>query len=181
MSEWIALLRGVNLGNRRLSMADLRAFAEELGFENARTLLQSGNLVFASPGVAKAGTLERRLEGAAADRFGFPVEFHLRTPAEWRTMIDANPFPDAARDDPGRFVLLALKDAPEKAAVAALQAAHRGPEVFEAQGRHVYIVYPEGQARSKLTPALLDRHLGRGTGRNWNTVLKLQAMIHADR
>ena len=177
MSEWIALLRGVNLGNRRLSMADLRAFAEELGFENARTVLQSGNLVFASPGAAKAATVERRLEGAAADRFGFPVEFHLRTPAEWRAMIDANPFPDAAAQDPGRFVLLALKEAPDKAGVAALRAAHRGPEVFEARGRHVYIVYPEGQASSKLTPALLDRHLGRGTGRNWNTVLKLAAMV----
>jgi uncharacterized protein (DUF1697 family) len=177
MSEWIALLRGVNLGNRRLSMTDLRAFAEEVGFERPRTLLQSGNLVFASPSAAKAAGLERRLEAAAADRLGFPVEFHLRTPVEWRAMIAANPFPDAARDGPGRFVLLALKDAPGKAAVAALKAAHRGPEMFEARGRHVYVVYPEGQARSRLTPALLDRHLGRGTGRNWNTVLKLAAMV----
>jgi uncharacterized protein (DUF1697 family) len=67
-----------------------------------------------------------------------------------------------------------LKDAPGPEQVAALRAAIRGPERVNADGRQAYIVYPAGIGRSKLTAGLIEKHLAtRGTGRNWNTVLKL--------
>jgi uncharacterized protein (DUF1697 family) len=73
---------------------------------------------------------------------------------------------------------MALKRAPDGKDVMALQAAIAGAEVVRADGRHAYIIYPNGIGRSRLTTALIDKKLGtRGTGRNWNTVLKIAALM----
>jgi uncharacterized protein (DUF1697 family) len=94
-------------------------------------------------------------------------------------MIAANPFPREAETYPGRLVAMVLKTAPAQGAEAAL-AAIPGPEQARVIGREVVIWYPEGQADTKLAGAALDRALGaRGTGRNWNTVLKLAALAGA--
>jgi len=67
-----------------------------------------------------------------------------------------------------------LKDRPHATAVKALQDAIEGPEIIRGEGRQLYIVYPVGIARSRLTNKLIEDKLRtRGTGRNWNTVLKL--------
>jgi uncharacterized protein (DUF1697 family) len=65
--------------------------------------------------------------------------------------------------------------------VEELQAAIRGPEMVRSVGRQLYVAYPEGIGRSRLTGSLIERRLGtRGTGRNWNTVVKLAAALAAD-
>lgn len=72
---------------------------------------------------------------------------------------------------------MCVKTAPNPAAVEALRAAIVGPEQVAAAGRHLYVTYPNGIGRSKLTPTLIETRLGKlpATGRNWNTVLKLAA------
>jgi uncharacterized protein (DUF1697 family) len=176
MPRLIALLRAVNVaGHGKIAMADLCAFAAGLGFTKSRSALQSGNLVFES--AARPDAVERRLEAEAAKRLDLRTDFFVRTPGEWREMIAGNPFPQEARDDPSRLVVVVMKEAPASAAVTALRAAIVGRERVAAGGRHLYITYPDGQGRSKLTGALLERTLGtRGTARNWNTVLKLDAL-----
>ena len=180
MTTCIALLRAVNLaGLNRVSMGELRELAAALGLEDARTLLQSGNLVFRTS-VSSDEKLERLLQDAAAKKLKVSTEFFVRTVAEWKAIIAANPFPTEAKSDPARLVMMALKDAPARSAVTALQAAIKGREVVRAKGREAFITYPDGQGRSKLTNALIEKHLGtRGTARNWNTVLKL-AMLADD-
>ena len=75
-------------------------------------------------------------------------------------------------------MVVCLKDAPARGGVAALQAAIKGREVVKTKGKQAFAVYPDGIGRSKLTAALMEKHLGtRGTGRNWNTVLKLAALL----
>ena len=161
-------------------MADLRAFVTDLGFVDARSLLQSGNLVFRSK-THRGLALERLLEREAEKRLDLRTEFFVRTADEWRTVIAENPFPDEARRDPGRLVVVCLKDAPTAKNVALLQAAITGPEVVRARGAHAYITYPDGQGQSRLTTAIIDRVLEtRGTARNWNTVLKLGAAVADD-
>jgi len=158
-----------------VAMADLRAMAEGLGFGNPRTLLQSGNLVFDSKPGAR---LEGLLEATTRKKLGVETDFFVRTAAEWRALIAANPFPAEARKDPGHLVVLCLKEAPAPGALAALRKAVKGREQVEVDGRQGYAVYPDGIGRSKLTMALIEKHLGtRGTGRNWNTVLKLAALL----
>jgi len=172
----IALLRAVNLaGLNKVGMADLRELMTSLGLEDGKTLLQSGNAVFRSR--ETPDRLEQMLERAAEKQFGVRVEFFVRTAAEWKAMIAANPFGTEAKSDPGHLLMLALKSAPTAPQVTALQQAIKGREVVRAKGRCAYIVYPDGIGRSKLTSALIEKMLGtRGTGRNWNTVLKLAAL-----
>jgi uncharacterized protein (DUF1697 family) len=177
MTTHIALLRAVNLaGINRVSMSDLRDLAAALGLQDAKTLLQSGNLVFRSS-VSSTEKLERLLQDAAASELAVSTDFFVRTAAEWKAVIAANPFPAEAKHDPGRLVVVALKEPPARGAVAALQSAIKGREVVRAKGREAFITYPDGQGRSKLTSALIEQTLGtRGTARNWNTVLKLAAL-----
>jgi uncharacterized protein (DUF1697 family) len=179
MTVQIALLRAINVGGQRsVAMADLRALLTELGFEDSRTLLQTGNLVFKSEALAGAA-LEAMLEAEAEKRLGLRTDFFVRSAEEWASIIASNPFGDAAESDPGHLLVMALKDAPDAEAVAALRAAIVGREIVEAAGKQLYIVYPDGIGRSRLTTALIERKLGtRGTGRNWNTVLKLAALAN---
>ncbi len=178
MSLQLALLRAVNVGGRGLvAMAALRAWAVDLGFTSVRTLLQSGNLVFDAGG-RSGHALEGLLEAEAARTLDLKTTFLVRDLAEWTDAIAANPFRDAAREDPGHLVLMALKQPPAGQAVKALNAAIKGPEVVAAGARHLYITYPDGIGQSKLTAAVIETALGaKGTARNWNTVLKLQAAL----
>ena len=173
MALTIALLRAVNVGGRKLMMAELRQLMAELGFEGARTLLQSGNLVLDAGGLAGA-ELEARLEAATRARFGLATDYLVRTPAEWTSIVAANPFGDFARADPAHLLVMLLKAEPGPEAVAALRAAIVGREELAAVGRELFITYPDRIFQSKLTGALIERRLGlRGTARNWNTVGKL--------
>jgi uncharacterized protein (DUF1697 family) len=180
MTTYIALLRAVNLGaHNKVAMADLLGFFTQLGFESPRTLLQSGNAVFRGIGRMPAN-VEGLLEEEAVRRLGLRTDFFVRTAAEWQQIIARNPFPDEAERDPGHLVVLCLKDAPAGTSVRELQAAITGPEIVTVIGRQAYVVYPDGIGRSRLTIALLEKKLRtRGTGRNWNTVLKLGALARA--
>jgi uncharacterized protein (DUF1697 family) len=175
--NYIALLRGVNVGGHRLvAMADLRDLCGRLGLEDAQTILQSGNLVFRAK-AGQASQLERVLETEAQKQLGLETSFFVRSAAEWRALVAGNPFPEEAKRDPGHFLAMPLKEAPKAAAVRALRAAIPGRERVEVRGQEAYLVYPDGVGRSRLTIALIERKLGtRGTGRNWNTVLKLHAL-----
>lgn len=174
----IALLRAVNVGGTgKVKMADLRSLMETLGFAEPATLLQSGNLVF---GGAKGSDaeLEVRFEKELEQRLGVRSDFMIRTPAEWEAIVAANPFPKEAADDP-RFVhVMALKTAPEASTESALQSAIVGSEKVALNGRELYIHFPDGAGRSKLTNVLIEKKLGtRGTARNWNTVIKIRSAL----
>jgi len=180
MTIHVALLRAVNLpSHNKAGMAELRKLLAELGFEDVQSLLQSGNLVFRSES-RTSGQLEGLLEAEAKKRLGLETDFFVRTASEWKTLVAGNPFPEEAERDPGHLIVMFLKAEPDAKDVAALQAAIKGREVVRAKGRHAYIVYPDGIGRSRLTNVLIEKKLGsRGTGRNWNTVLKLGAVAGA--
>ncbi len=173
----VALLRAVNVtGHNRVTMADLREFATGLRLQDPRTLLQSGNLLFRGDRRTSA-QLERLLEREAAVRLDLRTDFFVRTAVEWKKIVADNPFPGEAARDPGHLVVMFLRDAPSPHQLQSLRAAIKGREVVELQGRHAFIVYRDGIGRSRLTNALIEKSLGtRGTGRNWNTVLKLDAL-----
>jgi uncharacterized protein (DUF1697 family) len=180
MPTYIALLRAVNVGGTgALSMDDLRKVVAGVGLTAARTILQSGNLVFVSRQSDEPG-LERRLETAVAKTLGVETQFFVRGVPEWRQVVSENPFVEEAKGDPARLTVTALKVAPPPEAWEALSSAIRGMERLRGIGRHAYIVYPEGMGRSKVTIGLIERKLGtRGTTRNWNTVRKLETLAEA--
>ena len=174
MTTYIAVLRAINLGSHnRVAMADLRAMLEKIGFDEPKTIVVSGNVVFRGVS-ASSQKIETLLEAASTKHLGVTTDYFVRTAKEWQAMIAANPFPAEAKNDPGRLVMMCLREAPAPAAVKALQAAIKGREIVRAAGKCAYFVYPDGQGRSKLTIQMIEKALGtRGTARNWNTVLKL--------
>jgi uncharacterized protein (DUF1697 family) len=175
MARLIALLRAVNVGNRKLPMAELRALCSELGWTEVETYIQSGNILFRSPGKAEA--IEAALEEAIAKRFGFDSPVMVRTHAQWMDLAAANPFPKAAIEEPNRLLLFVSKlplrpDASEKL----MERAQAGESV-KAAGGALWFHFPAGVATSKLTPSLIDKAAGSpSTGRNWRTVVKLGEM-----
>ena len=176
MTTHIALLRAINVGGIKVSMADLQALIIDLGFEDVHTLLNSGNAVFRSKSKTGAN-LENLLEAEFAKRAGRSTKFFVRTSEEWKSIVARNPMTDETRRDPGHLLLVVLKRAPSNQEVDALRAAIVGPEVVKADGKQAYIYYPAGVGQSKLTAKLIEKKLGSpGTGRNWNTVLKLAAL-----
>lgn len=157
-------------------MADLKALAEGAGLSEARTVLQSGNLIFQSKKTSAA--LEKLLEGALTKELGLKTPVIVRSAAEWHEALDKNPFTAEARKDPGHLVLMPLKAVPTKGAVATLEAAIVGRERIKLVGQDLYLVYPDGIGESKLTITVIEKKLGvSGTGRNWNTAQKIAALF----
>lgn len=177
MTTYIGLLRAINLAGRNVvPMAGLREMLSRLGLTEPRSLLQSGNVLFQCR-PRTAAQLEKTLEAELKKQFAVETDFMVRTAEEWAALIERNPFPKEAAGDPGHLLVFCLKDAPGAARVKALQAAVKGREIVRAVGRQAYIVFPDGVGRSRLTSAVIEKHLGtRGTGRNWNTVVKLHAL-----
>jgi uncharacterized protein (DUF1697 family) len=172
----IALLRAVNLGGEtKVSMADLRKLLAELGLGNPRTLLQSGNAVFEG-GQGGDDELEKVLESETTRSLALRTDFFVRDLVEWSSMIANNPFLAEATTDPSHLLVVCLRAQPGERSVRTLDAL-AGPERAGTWGRHLYLTYPKGIGRSRLTMSVIERTLGtRGTARNWNTVLKLAAL-----
>lgn len=179
MAAYLALLRGINVsGTRKIPMADLRELAEGLGLGDVKTYIQSGNLVFTASQPAAA--LEAQLERAIHDRFGFAVDVLVRSAAQWPAYLRANPFPDAARDQPNLLMLALSKQPLRSEAVATLRQRAQNGERIEAAGEVLWVHYPSGVAASKLSPALFDRAAGSPvTARNFRTAQKLAEMLAA--
>lgn len=177
--KYAALLRAVNLaGHNAVPMARLRDIAASLGLQDVKTLLQSGNLVFSDPRSRTPAALESALEQTLERTLGVTTEVYVRDGRELAGVIAKNPFPEVARTDPARLVVSFMKAAVPPARVRALQAAIVGREVVRGAGREMYIHFPDGQGRSKLTPALTQKHIGASsTARNWNTVRKVAALL----
>jgi uncharacterized protein (DUF1697 family) len=174
-----AFLRAVNVAGNALPMAALKTMLQDdLGFENVRTYLQSGNVVFETK-KRGAGALEALLERETFDRLGVRTEYFVRSASELCEILDRNPFEREGVESPSRLVVFVLKDSPDRQRVAALRSWIKGPERVEAGTRHLYISYPGGLGDSKLTNAAIERLVQlRGTARNWNTIRKIHAALN---
>jgi len=180
MPVYIGLLRAVNVGGgTQVPMARLRDLVAEVGLEDGRTLLQSGNVVFRSR-TKDATRIERTLARAIFEKMEVRTEVFVRSIEEWRSILSGNPFARESQDDPSHLLVMVLRHAPAEDRWRALTAAISGRERVHGSGRHVYLVYPDGIGRSRLTTARIESHLGTvGTARNWNTVNKLAELAAA--
>ena len=175
--RYIALLRAVNVGGRKVTMKELKEMAAEIGYANARTLVASGNLVFNTKKTPDT-KLETTLEAAIEKTFGLFSEVMVRNPDEWAAIIKANPFPKKAKDDPAHLVCVVCKTDPDAKAIdtwlEGFRAKYDKGEKLKITGREIYIDYGDSIGESNL---VLPKKLATGTARNWNTVLKLDAML----
>lgn len=175
MKRFAGLLRAVNVGGRKLLMADLKRIAKAAGFDEPSTLLASGNLLFGTT-LAPAAA-ERKLETAIHADLGLAADVMVRDLAQLRAVIAANPFPRQAEDEPSRLMAMFLTGEPQAELSVLEDACAAGEEIASGPGC-LYIWFPNGAGTSKLANTLIERRLKvRGTARNWNTVNKLAALL----
>lgn len=173
MTRWAVLLRGLNIGGKRLPMPELKAFLEGLGYRDVRTLLASGNAVITADETDGAA-LGARLEAVARERLSLRTDWLVRSHAELAAVLATNPFDDAAEARPSWLLVHFHRAAVAADRVAAL--AHEGPERLHAHGRELYVDYAEGVGASTLDRAMARARWPLNTARNWNTVSKLAAL-----
>lgn len=177
MPIYISMLRGINVGGHNMvAMSKLREMFETLGFEQVRTHIQSGNVIFKA---AKSSTLglSRRIQEEIQSEFGFPVSVITRTPEEVGKVIRNNPFQKESRTDPAKVHVAFLAQAPQADAVKKLEALATASEQLRHSGSEIYLCYRDGMGRAKLTGSVLERVLAvTATARNWNTVNRLYEM-----
>ena len=178
MKPVAVLLRAVNAG-RPLVMADLRKALARLGYPDAVTVLASGNAVIRAK--AADALLEAELEAGLREALGQPVDAFVRDGNQLAEIVARNPFPEMSKTDPSHLVVGFAKGRPEPELVEALRGKIVGREEVAAGPSCVYVTYPDGIGRSKLTGAIIEKTLKTGgTARNWNTVLKLAALTAQD-
>lgn len=176
MTTCVSLFRSINVGGHTVRMDELKDLYEFLGFKDVVTYIQSGNVVCTSDD-ADLVQLPRYIEDGFAQKFGFHANVMVRTAAEFRAIIENNPFQNQPTKESKWMVVLFLATRPDHRAQEDLLKTYVGPEELRIIGQEVYIYYSNGIGRSKLSHTFLEKKLKTiGTGRNWNTILQLQKL-----
>lgn len=178
MARVVALLRGVNVGKRRLPMATLRDGLVAAGCGDVVTYVQSGNVVLTPPAGAPAGQrLAPWLEQVIGDLAGFAVPVVVRTSGDMAAIVACNPYPAAGGT---QLHVVACGHEPPSTLLDAIDLMSAAPEHATVVGAEVYLHLPEGMGRAAL-PARIERELRSagvvGTARNWNTIERLAEMV----
>lgn len=180
---YVVLLRGVNLGpHRRVPAEELRAAAADVGLVGGRTLATSGNLVAAvgGSGATTEADVARLVSEALGERLGQAVPAVALTADRLADIVDANPFPAAARADASHLQVHVPFGPLDAAGIARFDLANPGRERFAVAAGVLFVHYVDGIGTSRVTATALDKAAGTMlTGRNWNTVTRLLAMARA--
>jgi uncharacterized protein (DUF1697 family) len=172
VATYVAFLRGVNLGpTNKISMPGLRAMAEDLGYTDVATYINSGNLILSSP--KKAATVEREIANAISDTFGRPIDVTVRTPAQLRKILAENPYLDG---NPSQVTVAFLTKAPSADAKQKVAAAAADYEPFTIAGQQIYVNYSQGIGKSNLAEKFSSIIGVSSTVRNIRTVEKVLAL-----
>jgi uncharacterized protein (DUF1697 family) len=172
LTRYVAWLRGINVGGaNKVPMKDLRTLVETLGHENVGTYLQSGNVVLDSDSPPKR--IAKELQEAISRAFELKVPVILRTREDLERVVADNPFL-AKEPKLSSLHVMFLADSPTARAIKTLDPDRSPPDELEVVGREIYLRFPHGSGRTKLTIDYFEKKLGtRATARNWNTVTKV--------
>jgi uncharacterized protein (DUF1697 family) len=173
--EYVALLRGINVGGRnKLPMKDLAVMFQKAGCTEVQTFIQSGNVLFNAP--AKIARQIPVLVPVEIERkFGHRPPFVMRTAQQFAAVLENNPFPGVDED---HLYVMFLASAPEAARVKTLDPARSAPDTFLVRGTEIYLNLPNGAGETKLTNAYFDSKLATtSTFRNWRTLTKLTQLL----
>lgn len=176
MRRYVCLLRGINVGGRnRVPMKPLRSALEKAGLRQVRSYLQSGNLVFDSALAQRSlgSTIQAIIESSC----GFCPTVVLRTSTAFKQLAEVHPFAGAS-DDWTKLQVAFLSARPSPAALRDLQMPPTAREQYVCAGAELYLYYPDGLARTKVTGQFWETRLQQAcTMRNWKTVQALVGLL----
>ncbi len=174
--KYISFLRGINVsGKKIIIMDDLRSLYETLGFTNIESYIQSGNLIFDTGDNEDKDKLQKQIESAIEEKYGFQVPVQIITVPEINEIIDNCPFKKIDAEKEGSSVLVSfLNGNAEEDKISSLDKYRSESEAFVVEGSHIYLFCPEGYGKTKLNNNRIEKSFSlRSTTRNWNTILKM--------
>lgn len=176
MERYVAFLRGMNLGGRRIKNDDLRRHFEEIGFEEVATFRASGNVFFATPKREAEGKLAQRVEAELGKRLGYEVPVFLRSVEEVAAIAAQEPFTAAAvKESKGKLQVSFLQQKPSAAEMKKALAAATEEDRLAIEGRELYWLPSGGISESDLDWKPIEAALGPGTIRTMGTVEQIAA------
>jgi uncharacterized protein (DUF1697 family) len=179
MNRYVAFLRGMNLGGRRIKNEELRAEFEQLGLESVATFRASGNVIFAAMG-RSAAKLTEEIEAGLGDALGYEVPVFLRSASEVAAIAAHEPFdPKLVAASKGKLQVSMLEAEPSATARKAALALASDEDRLSIEGRELYWLPSGGISESDLDLKAIDRALGAGTMRTMGTIEQI-AMRLAD-
>jgi uncharacterized protein (DUF1697 family) len=177
--RYVVWLHAVNVGGRnKVPMAWLRQAAADAGFTDIATYVQSGNLVL-TESTGKSDEVRDRVRAMIESGLGLDIEVTVRTQAELKKVIAANPMAEHV-DDAAKLHVSFLTGMADLVGANAIDPEKYEPDRFVVDGRHLYLWFPNGAGRSKLATLPWRKRIGvAGTARNWRTVLKVLDLMDA--
>lgn len=177
MTRFVGLLYSISLADRKRVMnGPFCELLEELGFENVKALLATGNVVFDAK-AKDARAIERKVEPAFAETFGRQIDFVARDAAGWEKLVKANPFPDQSLSDPSHVAIRIMREPISDTAIKLIEERASDKETVKFVDGDPWIYFGAGIGTSKLAGVMTAKRIGIGTSRNWNTVQKIAAVL----
>lgn len=171
------MLRGINVGGKKVPMVELREVYDALKFKNIRTYIQSGNVLFETKKTEEAA-LSKVLEKKIAARFGFDVPVVIRTAGELASVLKKNPFLKEKNLQEDKLYITFLAEIPAKELLEKIKVPDGSPDRFEIAGKEIYLYCPGGYGETKLSNNFFESKLKvKATTRNWRTSNELMKMM----
>lgn len=175
MKTYISFLRGINMtGHNSIKMTDLTVLFKNLGFYDAETYIQSGNVIFSCVDGLPVPDISSKIEKAILERFNLNVPVLIRTVEEMKKILTANPFLSQKNFDPSKMAVMPLSEKPSKAQIQKVINIDYPPDKFKIIGSEIFIYCPNGFGKAKLYTNFFEKKMGvTGTARNWKTITTL--------
>ena len=178
MDRYVAFLRGMNLGNRRIANDELRDHFEAMGFEEVATFRASGNVIFSTAKGEAEEKLAAQVEAELGERLGYDVPVFLRSGEEVAGVAMQEPFaPDAVAKSKGKLQVSFLKTRPTAAAKKKALALASDEDLLAVEGRELYWLPSGGISESDLDLKAIDSAFGAGTIRTMGTIEQIAAKL----
>jgi uncharacterized protein (DUF1697 family) len=174
MQTYISILRGINVsGHKMIKMDDLSKLYESLGFENIKSYIQSGNVVFQSD-ILDTTLLANQINDSIQNKYGFEVPVIVLNQSDWKIIAENNPFLERKGIDETKLHVTFLSQKPEVDLFEKLKDGNYKDDEFLVVDKSVYLYCPNGYGLTKLSNTFFENKLKvSATTRNWKTVNEL--------
>jgi uncharacterized protein (DUF1697 family) len=175
MHTYISFLRGVNMtGHNVIKMTELALLYNSLGFIDAKTYIQSGNVIFSTAECLSEHAISEKIEKSIMAKFSYDIPVMIRSVHDLRTILAVNPFLDENNFDPSKMAVMFLHEKAVEEQIRKVENIDYPPDKFSIIGREIYVYCPNGFGRTKLYTNFFENKMGvTGTARNWKTVSTL--------
>jgi uncharacterized protein (DUF1697 family) len=161
-------------GHNKIKMTDLALLYQSIGFRDAETFIQSGNVIFSCDTTLSAIEIAERIEQAIKNKFKYDISVMLRPFSGLKNMGNVNPYPGEPDFDPAKMAVMFLREEPDNEQKKKVENVSYPPDKFSIIGSEIYIYCPNGFGGTKLYTNFFEKKMGvTGTARNWNSIVRI--------